>query len=116
MSKKKLYAIWTKLGVVLPGASSDQDTVDLERTLIETAKKGRKESRLLLGMQAWIIKHHNLISGARLIGLIKREKETSILRGVLNSVIGAQPRSYLKNTRRYCRSIAGSPKQKFLLP
>lgn len=68
-----------------------------------TAHAGREDSRLLFGMRAWLLKHHDLVNNSRLIRLIKIEKETAVLGAVIDSILAKIPRSTLRYVRKYCK-------------
>lgn len=101
-----LYAKWQKLGVGFAGVPGIRSFVDVEQLLINTAKEGRKDSRLLFGMRGWLLRNHDLVNVQRLIRFIKQEKNkkepTSVLGAILNSVVNEVPRSALKNALKYC--------------
>ncbi len=84
---------------------SVEDLVDLEKILVETSQAGRDDSRLLFGMRGWLLKHHDLVNGSRLIRFVRQEKQTAVLGAVIDSVIEINPRSVLKAVRRYCRKL-----------
>lgn len=102
-----LYKKWKKLGMGFAGAPEMRSPVDLELLLINTAKEGRNDSRLLFGMRGWLLYHHDLVNTQRLIRLIKEKikkgEATSVLGAILDSVVRDKPRSALKNTLKYCR-------------
>ncbi len=109
------------MGIGFHEPHSEPILIDLERTLIETAHAGRDDSRLLFGMRGWLLKHHDLVNGTRLIRLVKSEKETAILGAIIDSVLEEESRSTLRYVKKYCRKaktpefvfnrIASSPVQ-----
>lgn len=117
----ELYKIWTQLGVGFLEKPALPIVVDLEKTIMATAQAGRMDSRLLFGMRAWLLQHHDLVNNSRLIRLIKSAKETAVIGAVIDSVISEIPRSTLRYVRKYCKKakrpefvferIASSPVQ-----
>ncbi len=82
--------------------------IDLEKTLLETCRQSREDSRLLFGMRGWLLKHHDLVNGSRLIRLVKMEGDTAILGAVIDSVIEQAPYSTLRYVRKYCQKARKS--------
>lgn len=111
LSEKNLYADWSQLGVGFGEAFSKKSWVSLEKLILKTAQVGRQEPRLLFGMRAWLIKHHDLINRSLLIALVKKSKSTAVLGAVLDSVLERVPRSGLKYVLPYCQA---NPKPVFL--
>lgn len=107
MGMSDLYKKWKKLGVGFAGAPEVRFFIDVEKLLMDTAKEGRVDSRLLFGMRGWLLNNHDLVNGQRLIRLIKQEtkkgESTSVLGAVLDSVVREKPRSALKNVLKYCK-------------
>lgn len=99
----ELYTTWTQLGVGFLERPIIPISVDLEKTIMATSHAGREDSRLLFGMQAWLLKHHDLVNNSRLIRFIKIEKETAILGAIIDSVLAKIPRSTLRYVRKYCK-------------
>ncbi len=99
----ELYTIWTQLGVGFLEGPTKATSIDLEKTIIATSYAGREDSRLLFGMQAWLVKHHDLVNNSRLIRLVKQEKETAVLGAIIDSVLAQVPRSTLRYVRKYCK-------------
>lgn len=100
---ENLYKIWTRLGVGFNESFSKEGSIDLEKILVETAHAGREDSRLLFGMRGWLLKHHDLVNGSRLIRFLKEEKETAVLGAIVDSVVEQEPRSVLLSVKRYCK-------------
>lgn len=98
-----LYTIWTQLGVGFLEKSIVATFVDLEKIIMATTHAGREDSRLLFGMRAWLLKHHDLVNNSRLIRLIKIEKETAVLGAIIDSILAKIPRSTLRYVRKYCK-------------
>lgn len=96
---------WTRLGVGFTESFSEQGLIDLEKTILETTHAGREDSRLLFGMRGWLLKHHDLINGSRLIRFVKKEPETAVLGALIDSMIEEAPRSTLLYVRRYCKKL-----------
>lgn len=100
---EELYKIWTQLGVGFLAKSKHPIAIDLEKTLLITSRVGREDSRLIFGMRAWLLKHHDLVNGSRLIRLIKSENETAVLGAIIDSVLVKSSRSTLHYVRKYCK-------------
>lgn len=100
-----LYKTWTQLGVGFLKSIDTSASVDLEKTIIATSHAGREDSRLLFGMRAWLLKHHDLVNNSRLIRLVKLEKETAVLGAMIDSVVLQIPRSTLRYVRKYCKKL-----------
>ncbi|PIR24924.1 MAG: hypothetical protein COV43_07770 [Deltaproteobacteria bacterium CG11_big_fil_rev_8_21_14_0_20_42_23] len=107
----KLLTIWSRLGVGFGKSFSCESSLDLEQTLIETAREGRDSSRLLFGMRGWLLKHHDLVNVARLIRLVKAEDDTAVLGAILESIVEEFPRSLLLSVVKYCKK---TKKKKFV--
>ena len=112
-----LYKQWKKLGVGFVFCGEIRSPVDLEFLLVQTAKEGREDSRLIFGMRGWLLENYDLVNTQRLIRLIKEEKKknhsTAILGAVLTSIVEAHPRSSLKSILKYCQK---SKKAVFVFP
>jgi hypothetical protein len=102
---KNLYQTWTRLGVAFNESFKLQGLVNLEKTLLETCELGRQDSRLLFGMLGWLMKHHDLVNGSILIRLVKKTPKTAVLGAIIDAVLAKQPRSSLKNVRKYCKPL-----------
>lgn len=99
----ELYTTWTQLGVGFLERPITPISVDLEKTIMATSHAGREDSRLLFGMRAWLLKHHDLVNKSCLIRLIKQEKETAVLGAIIDSVVVKIPRSTLRYVCKYCK-------------
>lgn len=100
---ENLRKIWTQLGVGFNEPFSKKNVIDLERTILDTTVAGRQDSRLLFGLRGWLLKHHDLVNGSRLIRLAKQAETTAVLGAIIDSVVEKEPRSVLIATRRYCK-------------
>lgn len=99
----EIYTTWTQLGVGFLEKLASPVSIDLEKTIMATSYAGRRDSRLLFGMRAWLLKHHDLVNNSRLIRFIKTEKETAVLGAIIDSVLVKIPRSTLRYVRKYCK-------------
>lgn len=99
----KLYKTWTQLGVGFLEQKGKTVPVDLEKSIVATAGVGRTDSRLLFGMRAWLLKHHDLVNNSRLIRLLPQEKESAVLGAIIDSILSQIPRSTLRYVRKYCK-------------
>jgi hypothetical protein len=107
----ELYNIWIRLGVGFVGGVGDAVAIDLEHVLIATTRAGREDSRLLFGMRAWLLKHHDLVNNSRLIRFIKTERETAVIGAVIDSILAEIPRSSLRYVLKHCKK---AKKQEFV--
>jgi len=101
---KNLYKIWSRLGVGFGERFTTRGSIDLECVLLKTSHEGRDDSRLLFGMRGWLLKHHDLINRSRLIRFVKKNENTAVLGGIIDSILQEHPRSGLQYVRKYCHS------------
>lgn len=106
-----LYRAWAKLGVGFTAISKPRKLIDLEKTIIDTARVYHDHPKLLFGMRAWLLRHHDLVNGNRLIRMIKKESKTAVLGAIIESILKAHPRSDLKYVMKYCTPLV---KKEFL--
>ena len=93
-----MRSCWIRLGVGFVGEPSRTE-VDLEELLLETAKKGSKDSRLFWGAASWLACYGELVDGRRLATKLAGEDGAAELAALL--VAGGA--SSLKGILQKCR-------------